>query len=506
MIRRELTPGDYIEILRRRWVPAVMLTLLGGPLAYGVARLLPARYTSQTTVLVQQPMVPKELIRPVVTDDISHQLASMQEQILSRTRLEPVIRQYGLYAADANRLPMEDLVARLQKAIEVLPVRPMEETSDSLPGFNVKVTLDNPHSAQAVCTAVTSMFIEEQARQRQQHSQDTTEFLVQQLADAKAKLDAQDAKLAAFQSRHLGSLPDDDKTNLNILTGLTSQLDAATQALSRAQQDRSFLEASLNQAINAWQASQSGHNPETLDQQLAALQTKLTDLESRYTDSYPDVISTKQDIDALKKKIAEQGGSGEDATAASQTRPTLEPQNIQQLRAELHNTEGIIAEKTTDQEDLKKQIKLYEERVQATPAVEEEYKELTRGYQTALDTYNQLEKNRDEAQMATNLERRQEGETFSILDPANFPDEPSFPNRLLFTLGGFGGGLGLGLGLAIYLDMRDTSIRTEQDVEFALHLAVIAAVPAIRPLAKAEPSKFEGPFESAAKIGARAGA
>jgi polysaccharide chain length determinant protein (PEP-CTERM system associated) len=504
MIRRELTPADYIEILKRRWVLIVVLTFLGGPLAYGVARVLPARYTSQTTVLVQQPMVPKDLIRPVVTDDISQQLASMKEQILSRTRLEPIIRQYGLYAKDANRLPMEDLVARLQKAIEVLPVRPMEETSDSLPGFNVKVTLDNPHSAQAVCTTVTSMFIEEQARNRQHHSQDTTEFLDQQMTDAKAKLDAQDAKLAAFQSQHLGSLPDDDKTNLNILTGLTSQLDATTQALSRAQQDKSFLEASLNQEIDAWQAAQNGHNPQTLEQQLDTLQSKLTDLESRYTENYPDVISTKEDIAALKKKIADQGATGQAAPTGKPTKSTLEPQNIQQLRAELHNAQAVIAEKAADEEDLRKQIKLYEARVQATPAVEEEYKELTRGYQTALDTYNQLEKNRDEAQMATNLERRQEGETLSILDPANFPDQPSFPNRLLFTLGGFGGGLVLGVGLAVFFDMQDTSIRTEQDVEFALHIPVIVTVPAIRPLAKVERGKFGEHFEPAAKTKASA--
>jgi polysaccharide chain length determinant protein (PEP-CTERM system associated) len=504
MIRRELTPADYLAILRRRWVPIVVLTLLGGPLAYGISRLLPSRYTSQTTVLVQPPTVPKDVVHPVVTEDISQQLASMKAQILSRTRLEPIIRQYGLYASDANKVPMEDLVARLQDAIKVVAVRPMEETSGSLPGFNVEVTLDDPRTAQAVCSSITSMFIEENAQLRQQHSEETTDFLTQQLADAKQKLDAQDRKLAAFQSQHLGSLPDDDKTNLNILTGLTSQLDAATQALSRAQQDKSFLEASLNQAVDAWQASQNGHNPETLEEQLAALQTKLTDLESRYTDSYPDVIRTKADIAALKQKIAEQGQNADASTATNTNHPSMEPPNIQQLRAELHNAQAVITEKASDQEELRRQIKLYESRVQATPAVEEEYKELTRGYQAALDTYNQLEKNREEAQMATNLERRQEGETFSILDPANFPDKPSFPNRPLFTVGGFAGGLALGMGLAFLLDMQDTSIRTEQDVEYVLHLPVIATVPAIRPLEKVSPRRL-GDFQPVAKLGTRAG-
>jgi uncharacterized protein involved in exopolysaccharide biosynthesis len=298
-------------------------------------------------------------------------------------------------------------------------------------------------------------------------------------------------------------LPDDDKTNLNLLTGMTAQLDAATQALSRAQQDKSFLEASLNQAIDAWQASQSGHNPETLEQQLAALQTKLTDLQSHYTDNYPDVVRAKADINALQKKIAEEGQNPETTTAATPNRPTIEPQEIQQLRAELHNAQAVIAEKAADQEELRRQIKVYESRVQATPAVEEEYKELTRGYTAALDTYNQIEKNRDEAEMATNLERRQEGENFTILDPANFPDKPSFPNRPLFAVGGLAGGLALGVGLAFFLDMQDTSIRTEHDVEFVLHLPVIATVPAIRPLERVSPKRL-GDFEPVAKLGTRA--
>ena len=131
----------------------------------------------------------------------------------------------------------------------------------------------------------------------------------------------------------------------------------------------------------------------------------------------------------------------------------------------------MIAEKTKEQEQIKQQIKLYQERVQSSPAVEQQYKELTRGYQTALDSYNELQKKRDDSAMAANLERKQQGEQFRVLDPANLPDKPSFPNRPLFALGGLGGGLALGLGLAFLLEMKDSSLKTERDVEFALQLA-----------------------------------
>jgi len=502
MTQRELTPADYLAMLRRRWILIVVLAVVGGPLAYGVSRYLPDRYKSTTLVLVQQPSIPREIVNPLDTTDIGQRLASMQQQILSRSRLEPVIRQFGLYPADVNRVSMEDLVSRLQKTIEVTPLRPMDETrARDLPGFTVAVTMDSPRAAQQVCTAVTSMFIEENLRLRQEHSENTTQFLVQQLAEAKAKLDEQDGRLAAFKMRYIGSLPDEEKTNLNLLMSLTSQLDAATQALARAQQDKTFAESMLTQQIGAWQAAQSGRSPETMDQQLAALQIQLAGLQSRYTDDYPDVIKAKNDIAALKKKIAENEEQKKQAVPEKSPKSTVEPQQVAQLRAQIHNYDQVIAEKTRAQDQIKQQIKVYQDRVQSSPTVEQQFKELTRDHQTALDFYNDLLKKRDQSAMATDLNRHQEGEQFRVLDPANLPDKPSFPNRRLFALGGFGGGLGLGLVIAFLLEMKDSSMRTERDVEFTLRLPVLAMVPAIEPLSEKKPEALPEPERAEAGIG-----
>jgi protein tyrosine kinase modulator len=507
MTQRELTPADYIAIFRRRWVLIVIFAVIGPPLAYLVSLVLPAQYVSQTLVLVDQQTVPTDFVRPVDTTDISQRLASMQQQILSRSRLEPIIRQFGLYPKDVNRVSIDELVLRLQKAIEVTPVQPMAQTQAvHLPGFFVNVKLDNPRNAQQVCTAITSMFIEQSLSTRQQHSEDTTQFLGQQLADAKAQLDQQDAALAAFKSRHSGTLPDEEQTNLNLLTGLTSQLDAATQALARAQQDKSFAESVLTQQVAAWQASQSGRNPDTLEQQLAALQTQLASLQARYTDDYPDVIKTKTDIAALRKKIAENDNQAVPTESSKPQRQQAEPGEITQLRAQVHSFEQAIAEKSKEQEQIKQQIRLYQDRVQSSPVVEEQYKELTRGYQTALDSYNDLQKKRGQSEMATELERQQEGEQFRVLDPANLPEKPSFPNRPLFALGGLAGGLGLGLGLAFLLEMRDTSMRTERDVEFVLRLPVLAMVPEIEPLTAKLPQQLTVQIGTESGLGLRSGA
>ena len=483
---RELTVADILATLRKRWVLILIFALVGAPLAFGISKLLPDRYTSETVVLVQPPSVPTTIVPEMETISINQRLASMQQEILSRTRLEPIIRQFGLFSGDINNTSMDDLVARLQKGIDITPVHPMVETGPhgDLPGFVVSVTLDNPRTAQAVCTAITSMFIERSISVQTQHAEQTTQFLTQQLASAKATLDAQDAKLAEFQGRYMGSLPDDAQTNLNILTSLTSQLDGTNQALARAQQDKSFAESLLTQQLAEWQASQNGDSPAKMEQQLEALQTQLANLQVRYTDDYPDVIKTKADIAALKKRLA--NANNDDSKPADvpdkTLRPSAEPAQITQWRTQIHTLEGTITQKTQEQEQIKQRIKLYETRVQSSPAIEQQYKELTRGYQTALASYDDLLKKSQESEMSGDLNRQQQGEQFSVLDPANLPDSPSFPNRPLFALGGFVGGMALGMGLAFVKETQDKSLRSERDVEFALRLPVLAIVPALEPI------------------------
>ncbi|HKS72409.1 MAG TPA: Wzz/FepE/Etk N-terminal domain-containing protein [Terriglobales bacterium] len=502
MTRRELTPADYIDIVRRRWSLILVLTLIGPPLAYGIARILPARYKSQTLVLVQPPTVSAKIVEPVDTVDLTQRLASLQQQILSRSRLEPIIRKLGLFPKEVDRISMDNLVARLQKEIEVTPVQPMADTAGGLPGFYVTVTMDDPHLAQSVCQSVTSMFIEESLKLQNQRSAQTTDFLSQQLLDAKTALDAQDAKLAAFKLRYIGSLPDQEQTNLNLLNSLSTQLDAATQALARAEQDKTFAQSMLDQQIAAWQASsQVGGDPDTLQQQLVALQAKLADLRSRYTDQYPDVVKAKADIAAITKRLADGAGT---APAPKAAKRSIEPAQITQLRAQVLAADQTVAEKTKEQAQIKRDIAIYQSRVQASPVVEEQYKELTRGYQTALEAYNDLLKKRDASVMSQNLTQQQEGEQFYTLDPANLPDAPSFPNRRLFALGGLAGGLGLGLGLALLIEMQDTSMRTERDVEFVLHLPVLATIPDVQPDAGKIAVKSKNSVSTGVGLGARA--
>jgi len=439
-------------------------------------------------VLVEQPLVPDNYVKPVVSRDLNQRLASMQEQILSRTRLQHLVEDFGLYKKDVNRVPMEVLVARLRKSIKVTPMNPMPGTrSQDLPGFNVDVTLGEARLAQQICTEITSMFMAQNSRLHAQQAEDTAQFLAKQLEEAKAKLDDQDAKLAEFQSRYIGELPEDAQTNLALFMGMNPQLEAVTQALNQAQQSKALTESMLSQQVGAWQSAQKGQNPESVEQQLNEDQRTLLSLKQHYTDQHPDVIKLKSDIAELQKKIQE-------ASIQQQARPTepnaryriYEPPQIQQLRAQLHQIQLTISQKTREQEHLQKQIGVLQSRVQLSPMVQEKFKALTRDYQTALSFYNDLLAKRNESQMATELEHHQQGEQFLTLDPPSLPERPTFPNRPLFSLCGLCGGFILGLGMAQLAELHDKSMRTKKDVVQYLGVPTLAVICSTEPTPRRE--------------------
>jgi uncharacterized protein involved in exopolysaccharide biosynthesis len=314
------------------------------------------------------------------------------------------------------------------------------------------------------------MFMAENQRVRGDQAQGTTVFLTQQLEDAKAKLDERDAKLAAFKSHYVGELPDDQQANLSLLAGLNTQLDAATQALSRAQQDKTFTESMLAQQL----ASQSADNP-SMQKQLTDLQNELAALQAKYTEDHPDMIRLKQNISDLKRKIASGGGQASATSSAA----VVETPETQQLRAQLHQYDATVKEKTSEQREIQRKINLYQGRMQLSPNVEEQYKQLTRDYQSAQDFYNDLLKKRSDSAMVSDMNHQKGSAEFRILDAANLPDSPSFPNPLFFTLGGLGIGLALGIGMTALREARDKTLRSEEDVEFFLNLPTLANIPSV---------------------------
>jgi polysaccharide chain length determinant protein (PEP-CTERM system associated) len=475
----EFRIADVKRVLRKHWwiIPACAVGCAA--LGTSVATLLPKKYVSQTIVLVAKPTAPTEYVKPVVTDDLNHRLASMKEQVLSRTRLEPVIEKLDLYHADRGRLHMEDLIERLRKAIEISPLEPMPGTQNrTIPGFSLQVSFDNPQSAREICADITSMFMEQNARDLEQQALGKASFIGQQLEEAKAKLDEQDAKLAQFKRQSSGSLPQEEQSNLSSLSNLNSRLKANAQALSLAQQDKAFDESHLSQATANSKVSQSKPNPQTLEAQLRIEQDQLTVLESRYTAEHPAVINAKNRIAELKKRLAENPRSD---SPSAESQMASEPSQVQRLRTKLRQDEVRIADLTKQQTEIQDQIRLLSGRAQAAPIADQQQNELTRNYQSALDLYNDLLKKQQA--MATDPAHQQQGEQLRVLDPPSLPTKPSFPKILYFAGGGLGGGIVLGVAILYLLMATDHTLHTEKEVETRLKLPVLASLPVMKPRA-----------------------
>jgi polysaccharide chain length determinant protein (PEP-CTERM system associated) len=475
----QMTFADMKRILKRWWWILPITTVFFGATGILAAMVLPKRYMSQTMVLVESPTVSSKLVEPVITEDLSRRLSSMQEEILSNSRLQPIIEKFGLYPNLRGRAHMEDLVDRLRSSVKVTPLEPMAGTQNrQIPGFYINVTFNNGQLAQQICTEITSMFLEQNAHDRQMQTKDTTDFIQQSLDDAKKKLDDEDAKLAQFKRNHPGTLPDQEQTNLTLLTNLNSQLDASTQALSRAQQDKTFNQSLLASQESAQKQKTEGVSPETTDQQLSALQDQLLGLQAKYTPEHPDVVRTEHAIEELKKRMDAQQKAATPTTNAVKT-AAPEPPQLQQLRAKLRQDDQSIADLSKAQAKIQNDIRVLQGRLQESPIVEEEYKDITRGYQTASDNYNDLLKKHNTSELANHLENQQESEQFKIFDPPSLPSQPSFPNKLLFAGGGLGGGLALGLGILYLIAALDKSLHSERDVELGLKLPLLVSIPAL---------------------------
>jgi uncharacterized protein involved in exopolysaccharide biosynthesis len=321
------------------------------------------------------------------------------------------------------------------------------------------------------------MFLAQNARQTEQQASRTTTFVSEKLAEAKTKLDQEDAKLAEFKRQHPLSLPEDTQPNLGILMSTNSQMEANTQALSRAQQEKAFNESLLQQEEANWKTrTTGGPNPDSADAQLTLLQDQLSNLLSRYTPDHPDVIKTQSQIAELKKRMAE---PAKQAPANAPAPSTHEPPQIQVLRAKLKQDELTIANLMREQAQIRSQAAQLQGRMQATPMVEQQYKEITRDHQSASDIYNELLKKSQSSTMSRDLANKQDSEQFRVYDPPNLPQNPSFPKKPYFLGGGAFGGLAIGFGILFLLARMDKTIHSEHDAELFLQLPVLTVVPTL---------------------------
>jgi polysaccharide biosynthesis transport protein len=480
---KEAAPIDlqhYLGLIRRRHLHFLIPLFLGWLVVWAVSWVLPPRYSSSTLILVEQPTMPKDYVTPNVNDDLQQRMQSITQQILSRTRLLHIIDDKHLYSDNRDRPNPDAQVERMRKDIEIELVR---DPQSRVNAFNVSYNARDPYVAQQVTSQLTDLFISENLEVRQQQSEDTTKFLEGQLEAARKSLAEQEGKIREFKGQHVGELPAQVESNLQILSGMQSQLRPEEDALNTAKQQRVYLESLSAQYRSLKVVSPADGAPvglAAIDQELDRLKAQLADLSSHYTDRHPDVRKVKDQIAKTQRRrdqlVAEVQAGGSAASADGATQPTM----LAQLQSQLRSNQVEIANRERSIAELKAKVNEYQARLNQEPVREQQLADLTRGYDQSKANYDELLKKKNESAMATSMELLQQGERFRVVDPPSLPTKPDFPNRLKFCAIGLGIGLALGVFVAGAFEFADDRLYSEKEIKKLLPVPVICEIPVVK--------------------------
>ena len=470
---------DYIEIvLRRLWyiiIPVIVVMI--GAILYAYSS--PKLYRTSTLILITPQKVPEAFVRPTVTSTIGERLQSIGQEIMSRTRLEQIISELKLYQEETRSSSIEGVVELMRKNIQV-------EIKEREGYFTISYIGKDPKVVTVVTNKLASLFIEENLKLREQQAQGTSEFLSTELQTTKAKLEEQEKMIAHFKRQFMGELPEQREANLRVLEQLQLQYQRISDSLRAAQDRRLIIQKQLSDLEPAitFEDSKKGKAPLTgrkssREIELEQLRNQLSDLQIKYTERHPDILMVKKRIGELEAEI-EKTRFGKEKKEKDEGGQGFSPDP----RYNEINNQFIVTEKEIErlkEEDAKvrAQIAKYGERVEKTFTREQEITLLTRDYQNAKETYQSLLRKSQEAQQAENLERRQKGEQFKVIDPARIPEKPFKPNIPKILLYGFLLGIGCGFGIAFLREQMDRSFRDAEDLEATFGFKVLANIPKI---------------------------
>jgi polysaccharide biosynthesis transport protein len=498
-----LAPEHYLRLLwHRKWlVLGVFAVVSAGTFVF--ASRLPNVYTSETLILVDPQKVPETYVRPTVTGDIRNRLGTLSQQILSTTRLQTIIDKFNLFPEERKTMAREDVIGMMRANIFVSVVSDFGANGD-LQAFRIKYSGAEPHNVAQVTNELASLFIEENLKAREQQATGTTEFLGNQLQETRKTLEEQEAKLKQFKLQHIGEMPEQQVATLQALGQLQAQLQSETDALNRAEQQKANLESLVAQSsvpimdmddysaprIEAPAAAPATRNAP--GNKLTAMRAQLEALLSRYTPKHPEVVKLKHLIEQEEAKTRETAASAalpvpapapsSPPVPAPPTPKTMRPPIAivnPVLRTQLQLLDEEIAKHRDERQRLAKQTAAYQAKLEAIPVREQEMTDMVRDYEMSKGHYARLLDNQLSAETATELEIRQKGERFSILDPAQPAERPSSPKRGLINGAGSLGGLALGLMLALCTEVLGLTISSAEQVQEISGFPMLEIIPII---------------------------
>jgi len=479
----------WAAIVRRKWV--VLGSLVAGvAIAAALCVVLPESYRSSTLILIENQKIPDDYVKGIGGDNLEERLAMIQQQVMSRTLLGQIIDKFQLYEEKVKREGLESAIETMRKGIKVETAGASSTRGKSVEAVTISFIHEEPVTAMKVTAQLASLFIEENLKVREQLVMGVTVFIEQELQEVKNALESQEQAITRYKTQYMGLLPEQMEANLRALDRLQMELNTTTDLLRNRGDKLSMVERLVNE-YDASEATRAEFDaPRSVRKDLDPLVVRLRELERRLTvlraewkETYPDIVDTKQEITSLKEQLAEKYGApfvDQDGEAPLEERKRTDPRAslyITELHTQRNDLFTDISSLDNRRERLVQLITEMERRVEQTPAREQELMILVRDYENTQKNYHALLEKRLNANVAVNLEKRQKGEQFRVLDPANLPEKPVSRNHLLTMTVGVFGGCGLGVGLAFGLERLSPTFRRREEVELLPGIHVLATIP-----------------------------
>jgi polysaccharide biosynthesis transport protein len=465
--------SDYHKLLvRRKWVIVTITLIVACTVAFIVYRT-PGQYEAKTTIMVDPGKVPESYVKSTATIDANQRLSLLQAEILSTTRLSQVIDELHLYQSAKTTSGRDEIVARMRKDIAVTPVT-LQVASKELQAFDISYISQSSVLAAQVADRLASLFIEENLNVRRQQVMGTVDFFNHELETAKSDLSEKSQKLAALRAQDFAELPESQAWHTQALTSLQLEMRSEMDAIGSAQQQRLYLESMLAETPTVVNLDNSSGDTAGLEEQLEGLQQEMDQLRQRYGPRYPDVLTKAAEMEKVQEKLKEfiaNNKTGQPVTSGNRKHhnPVIESQ-IAQLDSD-------IKERQSREVKLKSEIAYHESILERAPAIEQELASATNDYNDAADRFKRLEDHKFAADISSDVENRQKGERFFVLETAQPPVHPSAPNRPLLDILGLSGGLFLGLFAVVVLEVFDGTVKTERELSERLNVTLLGEIP-----------------------------
>ncbi|SEM27916.1 polysaccharide chain length determinant protein, PEP-CTERM locus subfamily [Syntrophus gentianae] len=453
---------------RRKW--DILLPVLGIFLIALIGAVIwPPTYRSSSTILIEEQEIPPEYVMSTVTGYAEQRLQTISQRIMTYNRLMEIINRFNLYADIRGKSSMETVIEKMRESIkfETISADVIDRTGrakSATIAFTISFEGERPEVVQQVANVLASLYLEENLKSREEKSAGASKFIEDEGNQIQAKLAELDAKIAAFKSNNLNSLPELTQFNLQTLQRSDQEVDELNNQIRSLKEKESSL---LTQLASV---PQDLANPDK--DRLKELRAKIVSLRTRYSEEYPDVVKTKQEIAELERRLS--SARQQTAVGGQSDNPAYIA-----LSAQLAGIRSDINAVNKQISDTRGRRDSYRNRIESGPRTEEQYKLLISERNNLQLKYDDLMKKGMEAKVAQGLEKTQMGERFTLIDPARLPEKPVRPNIPVVLLIGLILGTGAGVGTASLREFTDKSAHSPEDLELVTRLNVLAAIPEI---------------------------